>query len=166
MGSSVFYDLWNKLCPHIKISNPKDDVCFKCESHRKKVEDARSEEEKMDATRGYLLHIEEARREREVYKMCVEESKDELEGYVRPVGPIQKQSSDLKKMHYTFDFAQSLILPHHARQIGQLYFTTPRKIHLFGVRLDGLSMQMNYMMDEDETIGNIFKYFLLKRYTI
>jgi hypothetical protein len=92
--------------------------------------------------------------------MCVEESKEELEGYVRPVGPIQKQSSDLTKMHYTFDFAQSLILPHHARQIGQLYFTTPRKIHLFGVRLDGLSMQMNYMMYEDETIGNIFKYFL------
>ncbi|XP_078337908.1 uncharacterized protein LOC144626782 [Crassostrea virginica] len=26
-------------------------------------------------------------------------------------------------------------------------------MHLFGVRLDGLSMQMNYMIDEDETIG-------------
>ena len=57
-------------------------------------------------------------------------------------------------MHYTFDFAQSLILPHHARQIGQIYFTTPRKMHLFGVRLDGLSMQMN-IIDEDETIGKL-----------
>ena len=56
-------------------------------------------------------------------------------------------------MHYTFDFAQSLILPHHARHIGQIYFTKPRKIPLFVVRLDGLSMQMNYMIDEDETIG-------------
>lgn len=63
-------------------------------------------------------------------------------------------------MHYTFDFAQSLILPHHARQIGQLYFTTPRKIHLFGVRLDGLSMQLNYMIDADETIGRSFLYIV------
>lgn len=31
VGTSVFYDLWKKLCPHIKISTPKDDVCFKCE---------------------------------------------------------------------------------------------------------------------------------------
>ncbi|XP_056000513.1 uncharacterized protein LOC130048183 [Ostrea edulis] len=107
----------------------------------------------MEATRAYLLHVEEARREREVYKMCVEASKEELVGYGCPLGPIPQQSSSLKKMHYTFDFAHSLILPHHARQIGQLYFTTRRKIHLFGVRLDGLSMQLNYMMDEDETIG-------------
>lgn len=153
VGTSVFYDLWKKLCPHIKINTPKDDVCFKCELHRKKVEDARSEEEKIEATRAYLLHIEEARREREAYKMSIDASKEELLGYVRQDSEIQHQSLNLLKMHYTFDFAQSLILPHHARQIGQLYFTTPRKIPLFGVRLDGLSMQLNYMIDEDETIG-------------
>lgn len=160
VGTSVFYDLWKKLCPHIKISTPKDDACFKCELHRKKVEDARSEEEKIEATRAYLLHIEEARREREAYKMCVGASKEELLGYVRQDGKIQHQSSNLLKMHYTFDVAQSLILPHHARQIGQLYFTAPRKIHLFGVRLDGLSMQLNYMIDEDETIGRSFLYIV------
>ena len=153
VGKSSFYDLWKKLLPHIKISTPKDDACFKCESHRKAVEDARSEEDKLEATRAYLTHIEEARREREVYKTCVQESKEELLGYVCPNRPVQHQTSNLTKMHYTFDFAQSLILPHHARQIGQIYFTTPRKMHLFGVRLDGLSMQMNYMIDEDETIG-------------
>lgn len=127
---------------------------------KKRVKDARSEEEKIEATGAYLLHIEEARREREVYKMCVDASKEELLGYVRQDGEIQHQSSNVLKMHYTFDFAQSLILPHHARQIEQLYFTTPRKIHLFGVRLDGLSMQLNYMIDEDETIGRSFLYIV------
>lgn len=107
-----------------------------------------------------MLHIEEARREREAYKMCVDASKEELLGYVRQDSEIQHRSSNLLKMHYTFDFAQSLILPHHARQIGQLYFTTPRKIRLFGVRLDGLSMQLNYMIDEDETIGRSFLYIV------
>ena len=45
VGQSSFYDLWKKLLPHIKISMPKDDACFKCESHRKAVEDARPENE-------------------------------------------------------------------------------------------------------------------------
>jgi hypothetical protein len=78
----------------------------------------------------------------------VDASKNELLGYVRPAGTIQPLSTNLSHVHYTFYFAQSLILPHHARQIGQLCFTTPRKIHLFGVRLYGLSEQMNYMIDE------------------
>ena len=30
-----------------------------------------------------------------------------------------------------------------------------RKMHLFGVRLVGLSVQMNYMIDEDEIIGKL-----------
>ena len=110
------------------------------------MEDARSEEDKLKTTRAYLTQIEEARREREVYKTCVQKSKEGLLGYVCPKRPVQHQTS---KMHYTFDFAESLILPYHAWQIGQVCFTTPRKKHLFGV------MQMNYMKDEDETIGKL-----------
>ena len=29
-GQPSFYGLWKKLSPHIKISMPKDDACFKC----------------------------------------------------------------------------------------------------------------------------------------
>lgn len=37
--------------------------------------------------------------------MCVDASKEELVGYVRPHGQIQNQSSTLLKIHYNFDVA-------------------------------------------------------------
>ena len=43
---------------------------------------------------------------------------------------------------------------HHVRQMGPLYFMSPRKIQIFGVRLDGTPLQLNYLIDEDESIGN------------
>eukprot|EP00117_Sycon_ciliatum_P035008 scpid39139/ scgid26612/ len=59
----------------------------------------------------------------------------------------------LTKSHYTFDFAQQVTLPHMARQPGPLYFKTPRKVQLFGVCSEGMPLQMNYLLDETETIG-------------
>lgn len=61
VGIFVFYDLWKKLCFYIKISILKDDVCFRCELYRKRVEDVRLEEEKIEVIRVYLLYIEEVR---------------------------------------------------------------------------------------------------------
>ena len=62
-------------------------------------------------------------------------------------------TNDLCEVHYTFDFAQSLTVPHHARQEGQLYFVTPRKVQLFGVCIEGAASQVNYLIDEDCAIG-------------
>ena len=59
----------------------------------------------------------------------------------------------LENVHYTFDFAQSVGLPHHARQMGPLYFLSLRKIHIFGIIIEGLPVQYNYLVDEAQTIG-------------
>ena len=56
-------------------------------------------------------------------------------------------------MHYTFDFAQMVQLPHMSRQVGPIYFKTPRKVQLFGVCTDGLPRQVNYLIDEAQAIG-------------
>jgi len=37
--------------------------------------------------------------------------------------------------------------------MGPLYFTTPRKIQIFGFRIDGIPKQLNFLIDENETIG-------------
>ncbi len=58
-----------------------------------------------------------------------------------------------KYVHYTFDFSQNVSLPHHSRQMGRVYFATLRKVQLFGFRIDGLPKQLNFLVDEDETIG-------------
>ena len=56
-------------------------------------------------------------------------------------------------MHFTFDFSQNVTLPHFSRQIGPLYFLTLRKIQIFGVRVDSIPCQLNFLIDEDQTLG-------------
>ena len=56
-------------------------------------------------------------------------------------------------VHYTFDFSQNVCLPHHSRQMGPVYFATLRKVQIFGFRIDGIPRQLNFLVDENETIG-------------
>ena len=51
------------------------------------------------------------------------------------------------------DFSQAVSVPHHARQDGPLYFLVPRKLQLFGIAVEGFFCQFNYVIDEDQTIG-------------
>lgn len=37
--------------------------------------------------------------------------------------------------------------------MGPTYFVQLRRVQVFGVRIDGVSRQMNYVIDEDQTIG-------------
>lgn len=54
--------------------------------------------------------------------------------------------------HYTFDFSQSVSLPHYSRQMGPLYFLTLRKVQNFRFRISG-GNQLNFLLDESETLG-------------
>ena len=53
--------------------------------------------------------------------------------------------------HYTFDFAEQLHIPHHARQVGPIYFKVCRKIQLFGVCCDSNKKQVNYLIGVNGT---------------
>jgi len=78
--------------------------------------------------------------EREVYNNCVRKS-------------IVQRDSTEPFTHVTFDYSQNVSLPHFSRQMGPLYFLTLRKIQIFGVRLDAEPLQLNYLVDEHQTIG-------------
>ena len=132
--------IWRNCVPHIRIATPRDDVCATCEKLRKRVMDARDEEEKLSATTELRDHILAAQSERELYNKCIERAKNgNLDG--------------TNYLHLTFDFCQNVTVPHHGRRMGPLYFTTPRKIQIFGVRINGIPRQLNFLMDEHETIG-------------
>lgn len=91
--------------------------------------------------------------ERAVYLKCVHLAREEQAVYEgRPFGSVPC-SNGLTHVYYTFDFAQQLTLPHHSRQEGPLYFTSPRKVQLFGVCIEGAAEQYNYLIDENNTIG-------------
>ena len=54
----------------------------------------------------------------------------------------------LRYVHYTFDYAQLVTLPHLCRQPSPLYFKTPREVQLFDVCIEGIPKQINYLPDE------------------
>ena len=89
-----------------------------------------------------------------MYRECVHRAREELQAYGdRPLPRSVPCSNQLSQVHYTFDFAQQLTLPHHSRQEGPLYFTSPRKVQLFGVCMEGAAEQYNYLIDENCTIS-------------
>ena len=154
LGVSSFRDIWKRCCPHIKISGPKDDVCAKCEKLKQLIADSTTDEDKLKYSDELKQHIEATIKERGVYKICLQNAFDEIHNVFRPLGPISPISTGYKHVHYTFDFSQHVLLPHRCRQIGALYFVTARKVHVFGVRVDGIPIQFNYLVDENQTIGN------------
>ena len=136
-------EVWKSCCPHIKVASPQEDVCGRCEKLRKLMSDARSEEEKLRAATEMQEHIVRVQRERRVYQECVAKAKEGLQGVPIPEEPVPPMSSDYEGAHVTFDFAQGVLIPHHARQIGALYFLTPRRVQVFGVRFDGFPLQVS-----------------------
>jgi hypothetical protein len=40
-------------------------------------------------------------------------------------------------LHYSWDCAQPVHFPHHAQQVGPIYFKTPRKCNVFGIYSEG-----------------------------
>ena len=66
---------------------------------------------------------------------------------------LDTRDADEKFVHVTFDFSQSVSLPHYSRQPGPLYFLSLKKIQIFGIRFDGSPKQLNFLIDEDETLG-------------
>ena len=83
------------------------------------------------------------------YQQAVKESLEELKNAHSGYGPIPSTSTQYTKIHYTFEFSQQMFIPHHARQIGLIYFLVPRKFQLFGARVDGVPKQYNYLVDKN-----------------
>ena len=55
--------------------------------------------------------------------------------------------------HCTLDFAQQVMIPQHAREVGLLYFKIPRRIQIFGIAWESEPQHIYYLTDEHQTIG-------------
>ena len=102
---------------------PCSDVCDACERSRRRVPEAVTQEEKLAASAALSKHILLAQRERGFYRQKTTDTKAEWDIQGQDiVSPRAPCSSDLRLVHYTFDFAQNMCLLHTARQVGPLYF--------------------------------------------
>ena len=156
VGYRSFRNIWRSCLPWIRFMTPRTDVCYRCELHRQEVKNALSESEKAESLKRFSDHLEAAKLERDFYRKPTMEANKELKGYKGKINQSRGSgacSRNLWASHYTFDFAQSVSIPYHARQPGPIFFKTARKIHLFGVCNEGIPKQVNYLLDESQTIG-------------
>ncbi len=54
---------------------------------------------------------------------------------------------------YAFDYAQQVHFPSDPMQPGPVYFLTPRKCAIFGVNLEAIPRQVNFLTDEAGSCG-------------
>lgn len=150
VGYRSFRNIWRSCLPWIRFMTPRTDVCYRCELHRGEVKSAHTESE----LKRFSDRLEAAKLEREFYRQATRVASQELKEYK---GRLNSRSGacsrNLWASHYTFDFAQNVSIPYHARQPGPIYFKTARKVHLFGVCNEGMTKQVNYLLDESQTIG-------------
>ena len=144
LAYKTFVNVWKKCLPDIIFMTPRTDVCVYCEKFRVQLKTAVHEEEKVKVTSEFSAHLEEAQKERDNYLTSMKKAESTL---------IEHKEGPLSYAHYTFDFAQCVHIPHHARQVGPLYFKTPRKIQIFGICCDSNKKQHNYLIDENCSIG-------------
>ena len=138
-----FLNMWRRCLPDIVFMTPRSDVCARCEQFRADVKAAFREEDKIKAMTDFKAHLDTAQEERNYYLTSMKKAETSL----------ANSETDLFYCHYTFDFAEQIHLPHHARQVGPLYFKSPRKVQIFGVCCDANKQQVNYLIDEDKSIG-------------
>ncbi|XP_070556136.1 uncharacterized protein [Ptychodera flava] len=152
VGETTFRNIWLSCVPHIQKMEPCTDVCAKCEQFRNNLKYAVTEDDKLINSLSFSEHILKAQNERKFLNECIRKAQDELRDRDFSL-PATACSQDLYSVHYTFDFAQSFVLPHQSRQVSQLYFLNPLRVNCFRICNDGLKLQMNYLFDESQTIG-------------
>ena len=114
----------------------------KCELLRKAVSDSITEDEKLMASTSLRDHVLHAQQERSLYNKCIEDARVSF-----------NSDGQDKYFHFKFDYSQNISVPHHSRQMGPLYFLSLRKIQIFGFREDGKPKQLNFLIDEADSIG-------------
>ena len=81
---SSFYSIFSACLPNIQIATPSSDVCNTYERHREHILDARSENEKLTATRNFTYHVEKADKEYKLYIQCLKEATEEHQSPQHP----------------------------------------------------------------------------------
>ena len=126
-----FIDIWHQCIPHVVFKTPQCDVC-KC--YRTDIHRAVTEDEKKALLTDFSQHLEDTQKERDAYLAAIEKSKQE---------PTSSPNPEFT--HLTFDFAQQVFLPYHARQVGPLFYKVPMRVQIFGICNDALPLQVNYL---------------------
>lgn len=155
-----FRRLWQELVPFVTTMNPSSDLCFVCQENVAAIMRSTNlpEDEKSEKLKSAEEHLTIAKEERKAYNEKKETSKSNWEGL--PVRIRERHHGDGTSdnnlpisMLYSFDHAQLVHIPSNPLQPGPAYFKTARKCEIFGICCEGSRTQVNYLIDEGESIG-------------
>ena len=137
----VFRHIWANFFPNVIATNPRTDLCFKCQQNISTVLKARnkSDDEKSKVIETHLKHLRKAKVQRQDYQRRCALSKDNVSNY-----ELDQSSLDFS-VTYSFDFAQQVSYPNNPDQPGDIFFKVPRKASLFGVSNEGLEQQVLFL---------------------
>ena len=107
---------WTTTCADIIIMKPREDVCGTCAQFQSQISRAVTEEDRLTITESLKTHVTTAMDAIDHYLACIARVK------VAEAEAQGRQDNTLTYSHMTFDFAQQATIPHHARQVGPLYF--------------------------------------------
>lgn len=154
---SKFKDLWQQFHPNVVVAKPMTDLCMTCQQNTAKLVRSANlpDGEKSEYVHAQQEHLNTVKTERELYREVCEEATrtyEAVENTIRLNESHDPCSLD-GTMHYSFDFAQQVHIPSNPMQPGPIYFKTPRKCGIFGVMCEGVTRQVNYLIDEASTVG-------------
>ncbi|XP_062615789.1 uncharacterized protein LOC134277475 [Saccostrea cucullata] len=153
---SEFKRVWLNTCPHVLISKPSTDLCYKCQSYANILVHGgnMTEEEKEQHLEKYTAHVEKSKMQRDYYRRQCEVSKTSFSALPNERKTRGQPICSLEgTQHYSFDYAQQIHYPHYAQQVGPLFFKTPRKCQCFGICSEGSGSQIFYLIDESQHSG-------------
>ena len=123
-----FLVMWRTFHPHIRIRNPRTDICKTCD-------DLRLLRDQVSLT----LHREVAVAERTFYNQSVKDTRDAV-----AVG-----NNDTIQL--TFDYAQKILLPlYNGEQPGPIFYIAGLKMDLFGIANNTAGLQHNFVLPEGQ----------------
>jgi hypothetical protein len=123
------------------------DLCWSCQKNNAEVYRSANLPEivKQAKLKKQYAHLDLVAQERSLYREMMTDAKA-VAGETR-LGLNLPCSREIA-MHYSFDFAQQVHIPSNPLQPGPIYFLVPRKCGIFGVACEGVTQQVNYLIDE------------------
>ncbi|XP_062591875.1 uncharacterized protein LOC134253368 [Saccostrea cucullata] len=152
----TFQRTWHELCPFITIMKPCTDLCQLCQnfSHQLSTVSNMNDEEKEEILSTYTQHVSQAKQQRDYYRHQCTTSKEVFISLPEECKQTGNAPCTVDvQMHYSWDYAQQVHFPHHAQQVGPIFFKTPRKCNVFGICCEGSGKRVFYLTDEAENTG-------------
>lgn len=112
ISQTMWYQLWDTLCPNISVQRPRTDLCTRCQQSMISLSQLHnlSEEVKQERIQASLAHLDRVQIEREYYKHVCESSRAALPDIFLQTSFLRQPRSFDGCMHYSFDYAQQVCM--------------------------------------------------------